>query len=211
MPLIQINTISNSSSWALWEINESIDELIDQLQPAKNELEALSNISNEKRKSEWLAGRLVIKKLAEHYGYTNAKVLKDEFGKPYLDNSKAEVSISHSFPYAAAIIDQSVSVGIDIEHLKPKLVNLAERFLSEQELAAVQNNLHKLCLYWSAKEVLYKVYHRRKLIYKKDLEILPFNLELEGFLTGNIYQTNSTTQIRMKYTRLGELMIVYSI
>jgi 4'-phosphopantetheinyl transferase len=211
MPLIRKEKISEFSSWALWHITEELDELIQLLEPADEDKAALDTLVHEKQKKEWLASRVLIKQLAAWYNISYTGIYKDQNGKPWLKDSSAEISISHSYPYATAIIHLYKPVGIDIEHFKPKLVNISERFLSPEELIYTEENINKLCIFWSAKEVLYKIYNRRKLIFKKDLQILPFKMQMDGFLIGLIHVRENSLKIKIRYIQSENFIIAFNV
>lgn len=211
MPLTRTEKINEFSTWALWHITEETEELIDFLSPSNEEKRILDAITIPVRQREWLASRILTKQLAAAYNIPYMGIEKDNFGKPWLKGSSAEISISHSYPYAAAIIHLHKSVGIDLEHFKPKLVNIAERFLSAEELLHTEGSIAKLCVCWCAKEVLYKIYHQKKLILKKDLEVLPFNLHMEGFLMGLIHQQEKSIKVKIKYIHNHDHIIAFCV
>ena len=110
----------------------------------------------------------------------------DQYGKPHLLDSSFQVSVSHCFPFAAGILSQDVPVGIDIQILDPKLLVLAPKFLNSYELAFSKSNLTMIGVLWAAKETLYKVYGRKRLIFRQNLEVSKFNLDNHGKLSGRI-------------------------
>src|SRR5690606_10777059 len=113
-------------------------------------------------------------------------IKKDDCGKPHLLNCKYHMSMSHSNGFAAVILNKNESVGIDIEQVHEKIRRIEKKFLSDEEKLAASDNLEMLCMYWSAKEVLYKIYGRKKLELKKDLFIHPFSPEINETCVGEI-------------------------
>ena len=181
MPLTQIQKTGRESAWALWLINESEEELsFAALESAPEEI-----ISPQKR-LEYLAGRALIKELATQFDLEYAGLRKDEFGKPYLKNWPHEISLSHSYPYVAAQIHAQKAVGIDVEQPKDKLLRIASRVLSAEEEQDASTNVTKHCVYWCAKEALYKIYGKRGLHFNHQLNIQPFELRSNGTLKGKI-------------------------
>lgn len=47
-------------------------------------------------------------------------IFRNEYGKPQIPNSEYDIALSHTENYIALTIGHQLSVGIDIENLKPK-------------------------------------------------------------------------------------------
>jgi 4'-phosphopantetheinyl transferase EntD len=210
MPLHVIEKVHGSRSMAIFQITENSSELLEELAPDSKDLELLSTFTNDQKKKEWLAGRLTLRFLARVHDLTYYGIRKDDFGKPYLRNHSVEVSLSHSYPYVAAILDTSVSVGIDLEQPKDKLIRVAPRFLSERELDQTGNDLRKLCILWCAKEALYKIYSQRGLIFREHLFIDPFDLKKEGDLRGSIRINGKQHDYTLKYEDREDFLLVFN-
>lgn len=96
----------------------------------------------------------------------------NEFGKPQLKGGIGFVSLSYCKTWIAVGFSKIAEIGIDIEHNRIQLVNIAPRFMSLAELDAWKQSSRKqeyLQLVWGAKEALYKVYGRKQLIFKENL------------------------------------------
>ena len=158
MALVKLVKINDNSFWALWKISEPLYVLTEQYPPLLDEMAYLSEIHHPSKKAEWLAGRLAVKALIEQLGEPFTGVFKDKYGKPYLCNSSFHISLANSYPYAAAIIHRHIASGIDLEPPKPTLLRIRHKFLNEEELADAGEDLRKLCIYWCAKECLYKIH-----------------------------------------------------
>ena len=129
MPLYKIENTGIESGWAIWHIEESEQELaFIAFEQTPEEL------YSEPKRLEWLAGRVLIKTLLEHHGLVYSGLHKDEFGKPFLRDLGHHISLSHSYPFVAAQLHVSQSVGIDLEQPKQKLLTIAPRVLSDMEL-----------------------------------------------------------------------------
>ena len=198
MPLLIQENLTEHASWALWKINEDIETLHKQLFLSRQEQDELNNIKVDSRKLEWLASRILLKSLAKSHQDRGREpeIVKDVYGKPHLAGSAVSISLSHSFPFAAAIIHTQQEVGIDIEKPREQLLRIQHKFLSPEERSDAKNDLQKLCVYWTAKEALYKLYGRRQLILQEQILISPFQMaesgQLEGFLIAN--------QVKQPYT-----------
>jgi len=109
MPFIFSKNIENRAHLALWRINEDIDTLIPLLDPNKEESMQISQLRNEQRIKQWLACRIIIKKLLADIGKEYNGISKDKNGKPFLKETSCSISISHSKNYAAAILTEERS------------------------------------------------------------------------------------------------------
>lgn len=181
MPVANLTTLGNQSCWALWKIEEDEASLsYIAMESCPDEI-----ISKEKR-LEYLAGRALIKTIVERLGLSYSGTKKDDAGKPFLRDSPHQISLSHSFPYAAAQIHPTIAVGIDVEQPKEKLLRIAARVLSIDEQRDAGRDPVKHCIYWCAKEAMYKIHGRRGLHFNSQLLLDPFELQQKGSLRGRI-------------------------
>jgi 4'-phosphopantetheinyl transferase len=205
MPLLKIQKNSEQSGWALWFITETEQEL------SEISGESIDNtIVSYTKRLEWLAGRALIKSLVEQCGLDFYGLEKDEYGKPFLKEHTHPISLSHSFPYVAAQIDQRTEVGIDLEQPKPKLLNIAPRVLSSQELEDAGTDITKHCVYWCAKEALYKSYGKRGLHFANHLIVAPFVLRRGGELQGKIVVDGYSRELGLIYSIQPEYVLVHT-
>lgn len=185
MPVILEKKYENNISLAVWQITESHDELQAML-PSEILTDAeLASISHPQKQVEFFCSRLVIKHLANSLGIKYLGIKKDEYGKPYLVGSNWQMSITHTTNYVAAVMHPTEALGIDMEKPSEKLKRIEHKFLSEPERIETQNDIEKLCIYWSAKEALYKLYGKRKVIFNENLYIFPFKKK-QNKITGRL-------------------------
>jgi len=171
MAILKINNIDENVSWAIWKIDESVEELSALYAPIEGELKELESIKVEIRKQESLAARLVLKHLLKKHGYNYHEIYKDEFGKPHLKNHKIQISISHTKGYGAAAINLIGPVGIDIEYHRDQIRRISKKFLHPSEAIWTDNDIGNLTKVWCAKEALYKLHGRTQLIFAEQLII----------------------------------------
>ncbi|MEX2230884.1 MAG: 4'-phosphopantetheinyl transferase superfamily protein [Cyclobacteriaceae bacterium] len=194
------------SIWGFWRILEDETSLAAQVP-----LEKISDsITNPSKRLEFLAGRALIKGLLNKWNLPYAGLTKDSFGKPYLTASDIQLSLSHSYPYVAAILHRHQNVGIDLEQPKNKLLRIAPRVLSANELADAGTDIVKHCIYWCAKEALVKIYGKKDLIFSKNLLITPFSRSSEGHLIGRILAKDTETAIPLEYIVSDNFVVVVS-
>lgn len=211
MPLKKLEKISSTRLVAIWEITETEDTLHHLIDPRKDSLEDLDIMKVLNKKLEWLAARVLIKRMAQCLQINYDGLSKNEDGKPLLNQNNSELSITHSYPYVAAIIDQQAAVGIDLEQPKEKLIKIASKFCSEDELAFASGDVRQLCVLWSAKEALYKIYSKRGLIFNEHLIVTPFKLEPAGTITGSIAVNESIKSYKLHYTVNDNFVLVYNL
>lgn len=205
MPVEKINWNSAANGWGVWHISETEEVLKSLVVP---EDDCPNEIANPRKRLEWLAGRALLKKLVEQSGLVYEGIQKDEFGKPFLKNLPYQVSLSNSFPYVAAQIHPEKSVGIDLEQPRPKLFQVMRRVLTDAEWNDGANNLRKLCIYWCAKEALYKIYGKRSLIFTEQILIKPFAMAQAGILEGTIKDGFEDRTIMLNYVVENEYILI---
>lgn len=198
--------VSDDAVWGLWKIEEDEPSLAaivphEQVSPA---------ITNSLKRLEVLAGRALIQELVGQWGLRYSGLTKDIHGKPYLSGSDIHISLSHSYPYVAAIAHRTKNVGIDLEQPKEKLLRIAHRVLSDSELRDAGNDVVKHCVYWCAKESLIKIYGKKDLILSRNLLISPFLLQQRGHLVGRILVNNTATAIPLEYIVANNFVVVVS-
>lgn len=171
MPLYQLNGKEDHFNWALWRIEESEHDLWRQLLPNSESQHEFLAINHPQKRLEWLASRLVIQSLVNNMGLDYQGIYKDAFGKPHLSQIQYSISIAHCFPLAVGAIHKHSPIGIDIEKPRMQLLNIRDRFLNQKEAVYAGDNLEKLCKLWTGKEALYKLYGRKKLIFREHIEV----------------------------------------
>ena len=157
--------------WALWRIDETEPELLAQLNAGCFPMEELQLIRTPQRRLEWLSCRLALQALlADQPPF---RLLKNSLGRPYLTEDRGYISLSHAYPFAAAAIHPSRPVGLDVEQPRPQLLRIKHKFLSEREQALAGEDLQQLCLFWAAKEALYKLNGQPGLHFARDMQLIP--------------------------------------
>ena len=162
MPLINHWFINDHSSAAIWEIDEPEDFFV-----ASTGI--VSPIAHPKRRTEHVAGRYLLQQLAPSIVLTD--IAKDEHDKPRLPNNSLYFSISHSWPYVAAMVSTEAEAGIDIQTYQMRIQSIKDRFLSQAEQTILRNDPELYLLGWAAKEAAYKWNGRRNVAFKEQLPI----------------------------------------
>ncbi len=209
MPITKIEKINSNSFWCFWEITESVDQLRGKITLSENGKKELEKISHPIKQKERLASRCCVKALVEHIGKQYNGITKDEHDKPRLIDLNYHISISHSFPYAAAIIHKMLPVGIDIEKPVEKIGRIAHRFLNNDEFDDCDGDLKKLCIYWAGKEAIFKLNGKTGLIFKEDISIAPFNLENQNVVKSEFKVGNESVKIALNYLEFKDYIVCY--
>jgi 4'-phosphopantetheinyl transferase len=177
MPIILQKKYTNGTHLAVWQITESHDELQAML-PSEILTDAeLANIHHPQKQVEFFCSRLTIKFLTDFLDIKYLGIKKDEFGKPYLVGTHWQMSLTHTTHYVAVVMHPTQALGIDMEKPSEKLRKIAHRIMSKNEVKDANDDLEKLCIYWSAKEALYKLYGKKKVDFRGNLFISPFQKE----------------------------------
>jgi len=114
---------------------------------------------------------------------------------PYLVPNDWEISITHSFPFAALALSKD-KIGIDIERFNPKLVRLKDKFIKPEErhFIPADREIEYLTIIWSVKESLYKIHHSKHWSLKKHYEVLPFCMENLHSVQCRVYDEHSSDE-----------------
>jgi phosphopantetheinyl transferase len=210
MPIFYSKQISTDSQIIIWEITESLNELLQISGIKKDGLESIEK-KTIKRQLEWMAIRLILKKLLR----TEEKIelVYDEYGKPHLNGIKKHISISHTKQFVAIIVHENKHVGIDIELVTLRIEKIKHKFLSKKESEWTKENhsLEKLFIIWGAKESVYKIYSEGGIDFKKMLEVKKFAFAKKGETILTLKKNNVTCAYPVWWENLGEIMLVYSM
>lgn len=132
-----------------------------------DEQERCLGFKHDKRKREFVATRILRHRVFgfEHIHY-------DHNGAPFLKNG-THISISHCQGYAAIAENNLHSIGLDLELPRSGICNIMHKFLSEKELASFDcTNEIEVSKIWSAKEALYKLAGRKKILFSSELHLI---------------------------------------
>ncbi len=165
---------------AVWQLTETEQELIELSSTPSDEMEEISFISSESLRKQRLAVRALLNELFEEKVYLS----HHDNGKPYLENSVTNISITHTHNYVAVILDDNENVGIDIEDLSRDFSAVEKKALSQDEIDDLDSSKknEQLAIYWCAKEAIFKRLSQYKVDFIEQIEIEKFRLRGEGEL-----------------------------
>lgn len=165
------------------------------------------NASVSKREMEQKATQYLLKEMLKTYDF---KIVNDEFNKPFLEGRTEQLSISHSHRWLAIAIHQTKDIGVDIELMREKILNIKHKFTSDEELNYTKSNIELLTILWAAKEAIYKAYGKKNIAFKK-ICIAPFELKENGVLTGTLQLENEVRKYKLMYRKDDEYYLALVI
>ena len=161
-----------SSNLLLWKLSETETELKNFLIPSTYSNSRLNLIKSSSQRKQFLGVQNLLKLLK----INSDTLFYDNNGKPHLSNNKF-ISISHSFDYCSVIISDA-KVGIDIEKIRPKILNISKKFISESDWNLIKlNSVENVTKVWTIKEAVFKAFGHKGIDFKKNIIITSVNKE----------------------------------
>ena len=208
MPLLQTIAINNHSKVLIWKITESLEEIESGIELTRNSKERIEGMKSEIHQK----GFLSVRQLLKEAGYTDDDLMYDGYGKPHLKDGRF-ISITHSFIFSAIIISDEKPVGIDIEKRRDKIVKIAHKFTPIEAYKSIANHdalVSKLTIVWGAKESLYKIYGKKKLLFLDHIYIEDFSFETNT-TTGKVLYEGETTEYNVHFLEIDDFTCVYAL
>jgi len=208
MPIERIIDSSDQHKVAVWQVTESLDELLQLISLSPQDTKKVNSFRLEKRKREWLACRILLQHLIGKY----PQIEYNKSGKPFLADQSYHISLSHTDGYVAASISAQPTA-LDIELCSPRINKVAQRFIHDREWAFVEDeqSLSYLTLIWSAKETLFKYFDESMVVFKDHFRIAPFQLNTEGHFQASCFYYKETVNLRLDYLHLPQFVLVYHL
>ncbi len=176
-PYLKIHDDSEHKLY-LWVFSEDLSSLQEEFRNVYGNLQSVPEFRSETRKMEWLAVRIMLNDMLGqpqviHY-------LRE--GCPYLENTDFNISISHAGRAVAIQLIKRFPAGIDIEERDDKIRRIAQKFVREDEIINTESELTDLYRIWCSKEVLFKIYQKGSVDFKRDLEVRGQEDYIQGFI-----------------------------
>lgn len=209
MPIIYRKIIAPDASIGIWEIKESLNELL--IMSGLNEMdEEKKKFKSPHRKKEQAATLLLCQEMIANSKKLNVDY--DENDKPRLKGLKKHISISHTKQFVAVFIHDKNVVGVDIELVLPRIEKISKRFLNDKENKWIeeQNHLEQLYVIWGAKECAFKIYSKGGIDFKKMLEVKKFEYEQNGNTLVTLKKNNVLCEYPVYWENLNGLMLVFA-
>ena len=185
--------------------------LSEQLQLAMLNLNEFANHHKltDKRSIERQAALYVVQSTLKN---DNIEVLYKESGKPYL-RGDIKISISHSYDWLIVLLSYNgVDIGVDIEKVRDKILNIKDKFLSKKELQNLKDAPpEKYTIYWGAKEAVYKTVEIAGLNFSEQIFIEDFIYShTGGKINARVHALNSEKKHTLHYQVLDNYILVYT-
>jgi len=207
MALYKTLTISSKTKILIWKIEETIEELQQGITLTENSSARLNSMKSDLHQKGFLSIRHLLKEIS----LTDADLIYDEFGKPHLNDNRF-ISITHSFNFTAIIYSTETQVGIDIEKQRDKILKIAHKFTPIEEYKTIANHdalISKLTIVWGAKESLYKIYGKKKLLFLHHIYVADFKFE-DAKTTGEIRFDGETTSYTVEFLEFEGFTCVFA-
>ena len=181
MPLYLKKELEDKTRIGVWQVTETEEELKALSSVPSDELEEISFIRSESLRRQKLAVRALLDEMFEDKVYLS----HHDNGKPYIENSITNISITHTEKYVAVILNDNEDVGIDIESLARDFSSVEKKALSEDEIDDLEEDEKRngqLAIYWCAKEAIYKMLGQYDVNFAEQIEVEKFRPKKDGEL-----------------------------
>ena len=205
MPLI-FDTYETGDRLSLWHLTETVEQLESNASLSPNELLIYKQISNTKRKKEWLTVRLLLKEILGFW----PDISYLETGRPILNNHPLNLSISHSQEMVGVLLSTSEHTGIDIEKKTRPIENVLPRFLSTCERSYLNNCTvpNAKIISWCAKEAIFKAVDETDIDFST--RILIEEISLNGTIKGKFLSNNGDISFNLKHIEVKDHVVVWT-
>ena len=218
MPLHKIIKHDSSTKIYIWKIEESFEDLFDEVVLNDINLIRLNTMKSEMHQR----GFLSVRKLLQEAGYSDADLHYDQDGKPHLVESrkskverqdfstKKHISISHSFEFSTIAISDK-PVGIDIELTKEKVLKIASRFMdiSHLEDLSEEQQIRKATVVWGIKESIFKIKNEKGISFPDHIFENPFLLS-DKRATAQLSFNNLIESFNIFFEEIENYTLVYA-
>jgi 4'-phosphopantetheinyl transferase len=193
----------------VWQSIEPVTMLLEAARLSEPDYLAFLSFKSETRKREWTTVRAALRHLDP---LSDNTINYNENGRPQLVGEKA-ISISHSGDIITVMTCDNARIGIDIEKIHPRIEKLAPKFVNEKEFGFIDSldRQKKLHIIWGAKEVLFKIYSKGNVDFRKELQVEPFENSTKGICKASIKKTDFEKNLIVYYEQIGSYMLTYSI
>ena len=194
----------------MWQVTESEDELKALSATPTDEMEEISFIQSESLRKQRLAVRALLNELFEEKVYLS----HHDNGKPYIENSAVNISITHTAKYVAVILHDEEDVGIDLESLDRDFSAVEAKALSEEERDDLDDDRksEQLAIYWCAKEAIFKRVSVYNVDFAEQIEVERFRPRGEGELEATfIDKDGEETEFELEYMTFDRHVLVWVV
>lgn len=155
--------------------------------------------------------------LAAERLHPSQTLIKDEFGKPYWENSDQklpQMNYSHSKDLLFWGEHDGKRIGVDIEHEREQLLRIKHKFCTNEELEFCRDNIQQILLVWSAKEAMYKAYGQKEIDFKEQMKVWNFEHlynQAQGLIEGQLTVDNLCFQFDIEFRRKSPFIMTWTL
>jgi phosphopantetheinyl transferase len=203
MPLFYQHNINDGARLAVWHITEPDIFFLEKVQLHRF-------FSHPHKRLQHLAGRYLLQLLHPEFPLHLIEIA--ESNKPLLTDESYHFSISHCGDYAAAIISENKSAGIDVELITPKVQSIQHKFLSADELQLLpepDNNF--LTLFWSCKEAVYKWFGKGGVDFKNHIVIKSISAKNNGGVIECLFMKEEENKLDIHFHLFQNLCVAWVV
>lgn len=206
MPLFYKKKTDSFTQLAVWKITEDEAFFLEKVN-LQNE------ITHPHKRLQHLAGRYLLQYLQPDFPLHLLSVSTSK--KPFLLNERYHFSVSHCGDFAAVIISEKSSTGIDVELVTPKIAKIKNKYLGSNELSLFENSGHGetdlkwLTLFWSAKEAMFKWYGKGSVDFKKNMIIEQLSIDDDGGFLHARFEKEITTSLVIHFKFFENLCLAW--
>ncbi len=208
MPVYLQKELKNGNRIAVWEITETADELLSMVSLSSRDEQKLASFRLDSRKREWLAVRVLVKKMLGE----NREIFYKSSGAPFFKDQEMQIGISHTKGFAGVAL-APFRTSLDMEKASPKIERVCRRFVNEAEKQYIphENRIEYYNLIWCAKETLFKLLDRRDVVFKENLNIKPLVMEKKGTIIADVMFPDLKSEVTLGYEVTPGFTLVYYI
>lgn len=204
--------LENEATIAVWKITETEQELVELSSTPSDEMEEISFIRSESLRKQRLAVRALLNELFDEKVYLS----HHDNGRPYLENSVTNISITHTEKYVAVILHDTEDIGIDMESLDRDFSAVEQKALSEEEINSLdedgKNKNEQLAIFWCAKEAIYKRVSAYNVDFAEQIEVERFHPKGEGELDATfIHKDGYEEEFELRYMTFDRHVLVWLV
>jgi len=204
MTLVYQQNINEHTKIGAWHIQETESFFLEKVTEQYK-------INHTQKRLQHLAGRHLLLEMANDISLKN--ILLKNTGKPFLPDNSYFFSISHCADYVAVIISTKSNVGIDIQHVVPKIGSIKQKYLTEVEIELLSNLSispnEQYTLSWTIKEAMFKYFDEGGIDFKQHLNIASAIFENDVWFSKSTFNKNNVHQIATKSIRINDFFITW--
>jgi 4'-phosphopantetheinyl transferase len=169
MPIHFQKKYSEDLFLVVWEIQETLEQLLEISILSELEQMILAEIEIPHKKIQFVIKHLLLQVLSKQAKIENSSIHKDDNGKPFFSHHSVHISVSHTSDFLGIALHKTKPIGLDLENPREQLMRIIPRICRPEEVSLVNGKLHIATHLWCIKEALYKLYGKRGVDFRTNL------------------------------------------